>query len=544
MARGRPGGDGAPFNLGEMTVTRCTVRLEDGTVGHAYVAGRDMRQAELAAVLDAVLQGPARRGAMMARGGGAAGRGAGGARATKMRRRPRQRGYSSSPWRRCDDDHADRRFRRAGAGCPALLPRGARGDGAAGPDISSARPGGGAGALGAAAAAVLLTLADADTPVWLDAGATAETWLRFHAGCPIAAAPGKAGLRAGLRHAARAAGLAQGTEEEPHRSATLVVQVAALEEGAGWRLTGPGIEHAHRLLVAGLPDRFAAEWAAQRARFPVASMSCSAPATAWPPCPAPPQWRSADGLRCRQRRRARHRGGACLAGRGTPRRSVAAGTVGRADRSATWPRGRSGHGGGRLLRPRPRGAGHQAGARRPDRGRLPAARLPHHPAPFRRQRAAGHRAMRIRRRISATYKDLPGGQVLGPTFDYTHRLLDFALAAAASRRCPRRRPGRGRDHAARNRYIGAGRADEGGGTLRSRSARPDARAAGLPGRPRRCGCRRSRAATRVSCSPSAIPPSAATAMPIPSSARSAWARWRWRSPRPNSASPSRSATSP
>jgi alpha-D-ribose 1-methylphosphonate 5-triphosphate synthase subunit PhnI len=40
-------------------------------------------------------------------------------------------------------------------------------------------------------------------------------------------------------------------------------------------------------------------------------------------------------------------------------------------------------------------------------------------------------AMRIRRRISATYKDLPGGQVLGPTFDYTHRLLDFALAAEA-----------------------------------------------------------------------------------------------------------------
>jgi alpha-D-ribose 1-methylphosphonate 5-triphosphate synthase subunit PhnI len=37
--------------------------------------------------------------------------------------------------------------------------------------------------------------------------------------------------------------------------------------------------------------------------------------------------------------------------------------------------------------------------------------------------------MIIRRRISATYKDLPGGQVLGPTFDYTHRLIDFALAA-------------------------------------------------------------------------------------------------------------------
>ena len=41
-------------------------------------------------------------------------------------------------------------------------------------------------------------------------------------------------------------------------------------------------------------------------------------------------------------------------------------------------------------------------------------------------------AMMVRRRISATFKDLPGGQVLGPTYDYTHRLLDFALAAGTS----------------------------------------------------------------------------------------------------------------
>lgn len=40
-------------------------------------------------------------------------------------------------------------------------------------------------------------------------------------------------------------------------------------------------------------------------------------------------------------------------------------------------------------------------------------------------------AMRCKRRISATFKDAPGGQVLGPTFDYTHRLLDFKLAAEA-----------------------------------------------------------------------------------------------------------------
>lgn len=60
MVRGRAGGGGAPFNLGEMTVTRCTVRTEAGQVGHAYIAGRDARQAELAALLDAMLQDPAR----------------------------------------------------------------------------------------------------------------------------------------------------------------------------------------------------------------------------------------------------------------------------------------------------------------------------------------------------------------------------------------------------------------------------------------------------------------------------------------------------
>ena len=41
-------------------------------------------------------------------------------------------------------------------------------------------------------------------------------------------------------------------------------------------------------------------------------------------------------------------------------------------------------------------------------------------------------AMRAERRISAVYKDLPGGQILGPTYDYTHRLLDFTLAASTT----------------------------------------------------------------------------------------------------------------
>lgn len=56
MTRGRVGGSGAPFNLGEMTVTRCSVRLEDGTIGHAYQSGRDKAKAERSAVIDAMLQ--------------------------------------------------------------------------------------------------------------------------------------------------------------------------------------------------------------------------------------------------------------------------------------------------------------------------------------------------------------------------------------------------------------------------------------------------------------------------------------------------------
>ena len=46
--------------------------------------------------------------------------------------------------------------------------------------------------------------------------------------------------------------------------------------------------------------------------------------------------------------------------------------------------------------------------------------------------------MEVQRRISATYKDLPGGQILGPTFDYTHRLLDFSLLADGKNPTPPR----------------------------------------------------------------------------------------------------------
>jgi alpha-D-ribose 1-methylphosphonate 5-triphosphate synthase subunit PhnG len=65
MVRGRIGGGGAPFNLGEMTATRCTVRTDDGLVGHAYVAGRNERLAEVAALADALLQDPQRQTGIM-----------------------------------------------------------------------------------------------------------------------------------------------------------------------------------------------------------------------------------------------------------------------------------------------------------------------------------------------------------------------------------------------------------------------------------------------------------------------------------------------
>ncbi len=56
MLRGRMGATGAAFNFGEATVTRCTIRLADGTEGHAYVMGRNGGHARLAAVCDALLQ--------------------------------------------------------------------------------------------------------------------------------------------------------------------------------------------------------------------------------------------------------------------------------------------------------------------------------------------------------------------------------------------------------------------------------------------------------------------------------------------------------
>jgi alpha-D-ribose 1-methylphosphonate 5-triphosphate synthase subunit PhnG len=56
MVRGRIGGDGAPFNLGEATVSRAAVRLSTGEVGFGYTLGRDRHKARMIALCDALIQ--------------------------------------------------------------------------------------------------------------------------------------------------------------------------------------------------------------------------------------------------------------------------------------------------------------------------------------------------------------------------------------------------------------------------------------------------------------------------------------------------------
>src|SRR5258708_25467826 len=66
MVRGRIGGDGAPFNLGEATVSRAAVRLATGEVGFGYALGRDRQKAQMIALCDALIQTPDHAGAIEA----------------------------------------------------------------------------------------------------------------------------------------------------------------------------------------------------------------------------------------------------------------------------------------------------------------------------------------------------------------------------------------------------------------------------------------------------------------------------------------------
>lgn len=121
--------------------------------------------------------------------------------------------------------------------------------------------------LDPATAAILLTLADAETPLWLDpAAAAAEPWLTFHAGAPYAA-PEAASFAVALS-LPDLRWFSAGTHEAPEQGATLIVQVPALGRGRAWQLSGPGMQSTATLHASGLPDDFATVWARNTARFP------------------------------------------------------------------------------------------------------------------------------------------------------------------------------------------------------------------------------------------------------------------------------------
>jgi alpha-D-ribose 1-methylphosphonate 5-triphosphate synthase subunit PhnH len=123
------------------------------------------------------------------------------------------------------------------------------------------------------AAALLLTLSDYETPVWLDPlladSAAVAAFLRFHTGVRVVVSPADAAFAviADAERMPELATFAQGTPEYPDRSATLIVQVETLVT-RGWKLEGPGIRDWAPLSAAPLPADFAAQLRANRSTFP------------------------------------------------------------------------------------------------------------------------------------------------------------------------------------------------------------------------------------------------------------------------------------
>ncbi|PKU26399.1 phosphonate C-P lyase system protein PhnH [Telmatospirillum siberiense] len=122
-------------------------------------------------------------------------------------------------------------------------------------------------------AAVALTLADYETPLWLDAAAQSSRvsgYFRFHCGCPLTARPEEAAFAVvadasampplGLFHT--------GSDEYPDRSTTLIIQLPSLDNGEAWTLRGPGIEKSTVFAPAGLPGDFRTWIADNRVLFP------------------------------------------------------------------------------------------------------------------------------------------------------------------------------------------------------------------------------------------------------------------------------------
>lgn len=128
--------------------------------------------------------------------------------------------------------------------------------------------------LTASGAAVLLTLCDQDTPVWLDpqiaeTGA-ARDWIAFHTGAPVTTNPVEAHFALVCRPADLIAleNFAPGSQDYPDRSTTLILQVDALDSGRRLVLEGPGIESSATLAPSVLPRHFPEQWGQNNRRFP------------------------------------------------------------------------------------------------------------------------------------------------------------------------------------------------------------------------------------------------------------------------------------
>ncbi|QVQ26700.1 phosphonate C-P lyase system protein PhnH [Achromobacter deleyi] len=127
--------------------------------------------------------------------------------------------------------------------------------------------------LSPAMTALLLTLVDVDTPLWLpqSVGADVLAFLRFHCACPIVPSPSLArfvAVPAGCGAPALSA-CHQGDPAYPDLSTTLLIEVQSLSEGDAAHLSGPGIQTRRTLHAAGLPDGFWREWRLNHQRFPL-----------------------------------------------------------------------------------------------------------------------------------------------------------------------------------------------------------------------------------------------------------------------------------
>lgn len=127
--------------------------------------------------------------------------------------------------------------------------------------------------LAPAAAALVQSLADYETPVWLDgsfaaAPAVAE-WIRFQTGAPVAAKPDDAAfaLIADPRVMPDFASFAQGSEEYPDRSTTLIIQIDRFD-GDTFAIEGPGIKGKRVFAAEALPSDFVDRLQANRELFP------------------------------------------------------------------------------------------------------------------------------------------------------------------------------------------------------------------------------------------------------------------------------------